>query len=79
MIFANIMDLHCIFVYRCWQYRQLNRVHRVPRSTRPDRARRLGYKAKQGKINFEIISFFSRLVNLKIVGNLFLRNRAPSS
>ena len=34
---------------RSWQYRQLNVVHRVPKSTRPDRARRLGYKAKQGQ------------------------------
>merc|ERR1712203_609051 len=34
---------------RCWQYRQLTKVHRVPRSTRPDKARRLGYKNKQGK------------------------------
>merc|ERR1719312_2151278 len=33
---------------RCWQYRQLNKVHRAPRPTRPDKARRLGYKAKQG-------------------------------
>jgi hypothetical protein len=32
---------------RCWQYRQLAKVHRVPRSTRPDKARRLGYKNKQ--------------------------------
>ena len=36
---------------RCWQYRQLARVHRVPRSTRPDKARRLGYKNKQGKLS----------------------------
>ncbi|KAF6016710.1 RPL15 [Bugula neritina] len=35
---------------RSWQYRQLNVVHRVPKSTRPDRARRLGYKSKQGLI-----------------------------
>ena len=34
---------------RCWQYRQLARVHRVQRSTRPDKARRLGFKNKQGK------------------------------
>ena len=34
---------------RCWQYRQLTKVHRAPRPTRPDKARRLGYKAKQGK------------------------------
>lgn len=33
---------------RCWQYRQLSALHRAPRPTRPDKARRLGYKAKQG-------------------------------
>ena len=37
---------------RCWQYRQLTKVHRAPRSTRPDKARRLGYKNKQGKTFF---------------------------
>lgn len=35
---------------RCWQYRQLNAVHRASRPTRPEKARRLGYKAKQGKL-----------------------------
>jgi len=39
---------------RCWQYRQLNRVHRCPRPTRPDRARRLGYKAKQGYVIYRV-------------------------
>merc|ERR1712165_91775 len=39
---------------RCWQYRQLAKVHRVPRSTRPDKARRLGYKNKQGFVLFRI-------------------------
>ncbi|KAG7252158.1 hypothetical protein CRUP_019583 [Coryphaenoides rupestris] len=34
---------------RCWQYRQLSNLHRAPRPTRPDKARRLGYKAKQGR------------------------------
>lgn len=34
---------------RCWQYRQLSSLHRAPRPTRPDKARRLGYKAKQGR------------------------------
>ena len=34
---------------RCWQYRQLHRVHRAPRPTRPDKARRLGYRATQGR------------------------------
>jgi len=33
---------------RCWEYRQLSSVHRITRPTRPDKARRLGYKAKQG-------------------------------
>lgn len=34
---------------RCWHYRQLNKVVRVHHPTRPDKARRLGYRAKQGK------------------------------
>merc|ERR1712240_721417 len=33
---------------RCWQYRQLASIHRCSRPTRPDKARRLGYRAKQG-------------------------------
>ena len=33
---------------RCWQYRQLSAIHRAPRPNRPDKARRLGYRAKQG-------------------------------
>lgn len=40
---------------RVWQYRQMTRVHRAPRPTRPDKARRLGYKAKQG-LFFEQLS-----------------------
>lgn len=40
---------------RVWQYRQMTRVHRAPRPTRPDKARRLGYKAKQGN-DFELSS-----------------------
>lgn len=35
---------------RTWQFRQLSSVHRAPRPTRPDKARRLGYRAKQGKM-----------------------------
>lgn len=34
---------------RAWQYRHLNKLHRAPRPTRPEKARRLGYKAKQGE------------------------------
>jgi hypothetical protein len=32
---------------RAWEYRQLPKVYRVNNPTRPDKARRLGYKAKQ--------------------------------
>lgn len=32
---------------RCWEYRQLPSIVRVTRPSRPDKARRLGYKAKQ--------------------------------
>ena len=39
---------------RCWQYRQLTAIHRAPRPTRPDKARRLGYKAKQGYVVYRV-------------------------
>lgn len=39
---------------RCWQYRQLTAVHRASRPTRPDKARRLGYKAKQGYVIYRV-------------------------
>ena len=39
---------------RCWEYRQLNVVHRASRPSRPDKARRLGYKAKQGFVIYRI-------------------------
>uniref|UniRef100_D3ZF52 Ribosomal protein L15 n=1 Tax=Rattus norvegicus TaxID=10116 RepID=D3ZF52_RAT len=39
---------------RCWQYRQLSALHRAPRPTWPDKARRLGYKAKQGYVIYRI-------------------------
>ena len=32
------------------QLRQLNVIHRASRPSRPDKARRLGYKAKQGYV-----------------------------
>lgn len=35
---------------RCWEYRQHPSIVRVTRPTRPDKARRLGYKAKQVRI-----------------------------
>eukprot|EP00913_Durusdinium_trenchii_P005713 g5331.t1 len=33
---------------RNWEFRQLPAVHRCSRPTRPDKARKVGYKAKQG-------------------------------
>ncbi|KAI9360434.1 60S ribosomal protein l15 [Zopfochytrium polystomum] len=39
---------------RCWEYRQLNVVHRASRPSRPDKARRIGYKAKQGYVIYRI-------------------------
>jgi len=39
---------------RCWEYRQLSVVHRASRPSRPDKARRLGYKAKQGFVIYRI-------------------------
>merc|ERR1719495_2116140 len=41
-------------VMMCCQYRQLTKVHRAPRPSRPDKARRLGYKAKQGYVIYRI-------------------------
>uniref|UniRef100_A0A1B0D3P8 Ribosomal protein L15 n=1 Tax=Phlebotomus papatasi TaxID=29031 RepID=A0A1B0D3P8_PHLPP len=39
---------------RVWQYRQLTKLHRAPRPSRPDKARRLGYRAKQGYVIYRI-------------------------
>jgi len=39
---------------RCWEYRQLPSVIRASRPTRPDKARRLGYKAKQGFVIYRV-------------------------
>jgi large subunit ribosomal protein L15e len=44
-----------MFVWcRCWEYRQLNVIHRASRPSRPDKARRLGYKAKQGYVVYRV-------------------------
>lgn len=40
--------LSFIMRVRTWEYRQLPVIHRATRPSRPDKARRLGYKAKQG-------------------------------
>ncbi|CBZ54067.1 hypothetical protein NCLIV_045010 [Neospora caninum Liverpool] len=39
---------------RTWEYRQLPAVHRCTQSTRPDKARRLGYKKKQGFVIYRV-------------------------
>ncbi|KAJ6260179.1 hypothetical protein Dda_4402 [Drechslerella dactyloides] len=39
---------------RCWHYRNLAVCHRASRPSRPDKARRLGYKAKQGYVIYRI-------------------------
>jgi len=39
---------------RVWEYRQLPAIHRASRPTRPDKARRLGYKAKQGYVIYRV-------------------------
>lgn len=46
---------------RVWQYRQLTKLHRAPRPTRPDKARRLGYRAKQGEVTLIILIFIKLL------------------
>ena len=39
---------------RVWEYRHLPVIHRATRPSRPDKARRLGYKAKQGYVIYRI-------------------------
>jgi large subunit ribosomal protein L15e len=39
---------------RCWEYRQLPALCRIPHPTRLDKARRLGYKAKQGYVVYRV-------------------------
>merc|ERR1719240_1670536 len=39
---------------RNWEYRQLPVLHRASRPSRPDKARRVGYKAKQGFVIYRV-------------------------
>jgi large subunit ribosomal protein L15e len=39
---------------RTWEYRQLPAIHRASQPSRPDKAHRLGYKAKQGYIVYRV-------------------------
>lgn len=54
---------------RCWQYRQLSNLHRAPRPTRPDKARRLGYKAKQGECCAVVVHLNICDLSLPALGN----------
>ena len=39
---------------RTWEYRQLPAIHRCSRPSRPEKARKLGYKAKQGYVVYRV-------------------------
>merc|ERR1712099_157111 len=39
---------------RSWEFRQAPAMHRCSRPSRPDKARRLGYKAKQGVVVYRV-------------------------
>jgi large subunit ribosomal protein L15e len=39
---------------RAWEFRQLPTIHRATQSSRPDKAHRLGYKAKQGYVIYRV-------------------------
>lgn len=39
---------------RCWEYRQRSVIHRASKPSRPDKAHRLGYKAKQGYVIYRV-------------------------
>ena len=39
---------------RTWEYRQLPAIHRCTRPSRPEKARKLGYKAKQGFVVYRV-------------------------
>ena len=39
---------------RCWEFRQLPGIVRLTGPSRPDKARRMGYKAKQGYVVYRV-------------------------
>ena len=52
--FAQSDVLRFLLRVRCWEYRQLPGLVRLTGPSRPDKARRLGYKAKQGYVVYRI-------------------------
>lgn len=47
-------SLHFLQRMRVWEFRQLPAVVKAPHPTRPEKARRLGYKAKQGIVVYRV-------------------------
>jgi large subunit ribosomal protein L15e len=45
---SDVMNF--ILRLRTWEYRQLGVIHRATRPSRPDKARKLGFKAKEGYV-----------------------------
>jgi large subunit ribosomal protein L15e len=39
---------------RCWEMRQMHRIVKLPRTSRPGKARMLGFKAKQGYVIYRV-------------------------
>lgn len=39
---------------RCWEFRQLPGIVRLARPSRPDKARRMGFKSKQGYVVYRV-------------------------
>lgn len=58
-----------IFRIRTWQYRQVAAIHRAPKSTRPEKARRVGYKAKAGYVR-KCFSVSSEMIDWFLSGYL---------
>jgi len=46
--------LRFLLPVRCWEYRQQKSLQRVTGPTRPEKARKLGYKAKQGYVIYRV-------------------------
>ena len=46
--------MNFILRIRSWEYRQLPVLHRCTRPSRPDKARHLGYKSKQGYVIYRV-------------------------
>ncbi|KAF3527663.1 hypothetical protein DY000_02038765 [Brassica cretica] len=55
---------------RCWEYRQQPSIVRLVRPTRPDKARRLGYKPKQGVTQLKFQRSKRSVVRNLLVANL---------